>query len=217
MQDRTTVLVDAPFLVVCGAVHMQELMNALGQEDPLGLQERLLIIYDSTTFRGSMLGHGEKQRLQRKEWVTKDMRRLLRDLDYKGRARFELRYALDGASLELYAAAKRVSNAAWLALVWLSRSVLSGEGLEGLLGAFEALAGRALAKDVEDGRVVEGEFLNVLRGVRLGMATPEGRLQQWRQWTKLKQEKEDMKKSVWWLGLLRRCMVGGHFIRLRPK
>ena len=53
MQDRTTVLVDAPFLVVCGAVHMQELMNALGQEDPLGLQERLLIIYDSTTFRAS--------------------------------------------------------------------------------------------------------------------------------------------------------------------
>ena len=89
-----------------------------------------------------------------------------------------------------------MSNAAWLALVWLSRSVLSGEGLEGLLGAFEALAGRALAKDVEDERVVEGEFLNVLRGVRLGMATPESRLQQWRQWTKLKQEKEDMKKSV---------------------
>lgn len=143
-----------------------------------------------------MLGHGEKQRLQRKEWVTKGMRRLLRDLDYKGRARFELRYALDGASLELYAAAKTVSNAAWLALVWLSRSVLSGEGLEGLLGAFEALAGRALAKDVEDGRVVEGEFLNVLRGVRLGMATPESRLQQWRQWTKRKQEKENMKKSV---------------------
>ena len=43
MHDRTTVLVDAPFLGVCGAVHIQELMNALGQEDPLGLQEQLLI------------------------------------------------------------------------------------------------------------------------------------------------------------------------------
>ena len=54
------------------------------------------------------------------------------------------------------------------------------------MGAYEALTGRALVKDVEDGRVVEGEFLNVLRGVRLGMATPESRLQQWRQWTKRK-------------------------------
>ena len=42
--------------------------------------------------------------------------------------------------------------------------MLSGEGLEGLLRAYEALTGRALAKDVEDGRVVEGEFLNVMRG-----------------------------------------------------
>ena len=43
MQDLTTVLVDAPFLRVCGAVHMQELMDTPGQEDPLGLRERLLI------------------------------------------------------------------------------------------------------------------------------------------------------------------------------
>ena len=50
MQDRTTVLVDAPFLGVCGAVHMQELMNALGQEDALGLRERLLIAYDHPRF-----------------------------------------------------------------------------------------------------------------------------------------------------------------------
>lgn len=76
---------------------------------------------------------------------------MLSDPDYKGRARCELWYALDGASLELYAAAKRVSNAAWLALVWLSRSLLSGEGLEGLMGAHEALTGRAPVKDVGGG------------------------------------------------------------------
>ena len=33
-------------------------MNALGQEDPLGLRERLLIVYQSSPASGSMLGHG---------------------------------------------------------------------------------------------------------------------------------------------------------------
>eukprot|EP00438_Fugacium_kawagutii_P021298 Skav223669 [mRNA] locus=scaffold2794:282802:283933:- [translate_table: standard] len=48
--DRTTVLVDAPFLGVCAAVHMEELMTALGTEDPLGLRERILVIYDRPRF-----------------------------------------------------------------------------------------------------------------------------------------------------------------------
>ncbi|CAE7247622.1 unnamed protein product [Symbiodinium sp. CCMP2592] len=42
--DRTTVLVDAPFLGVCGAIHMPELFAAIGEDDPLGLRERLLVI-----------------------------------------------------------------------------------------------------------------------------------------------------------------------------
>ena len=50
LQDRTTVMVDAPFLGVCGAVHMEELMQAIGVEDPLGLRERLLIVYDRPRF-----------------------------------------------------------------------------------------------------------------------------------------------------------------------
>ena len=45
-QDRTTVLVDAPFIGICGAVHMEELMRALGEADPLGLRERLLVMYE---------------------------------------------------------------------------------------------------------------------------------------------------------------------------
>lgn len=59
MQDLTTVLVDAPFLRVCGAVHMQELMDTPGQEDPLGLRERLLIatIIPLNSGAGSLLTH----------------------------------------------------------------------------------------------------------------------------------------------------------------
>eukprot|EP00435_Cladocopium_sp_Y103_P053233 s2682_g17.t1 len=34
LEDRTTVMVDAPFLGVGAAVHMEELMNAIGIEDP---------------------------------------------------------------------------------------------------------------------------------------------------------------------------------------
>ena len=49
-QDRTTVMVDAPFLGICAAVHMEELMSASGVEDPLGLRERLLIIYERPRF-----------------------------------------------------------------------------------------------------------------------------------------------------------------------
>ena len=49
-QDRTTVMVDAPFLGVCAAVHMEEVMNAIGTEDPLGLRERLLVMYDRPRF-----------------------------------------------------------------------------------------------------------------------------------------------------------------------
>ena len=50
VKDRTTVMVDAPFLGICGAVHMQELMNALGESDPLGLRDRLLIMYERPRF-----------------------------------------------------------------------------------------------------------------------------------------------------------------------
>ena len=39
-------MVDAPFLGVCTAVHMEEVMTAIGTEDPLGLRGRLLVIYD---------------------------------------------------------------------------------------------------------------------------------------------------------------------------
>lgn len=49
-QDRTIVMVDAPFLGVCAAVHMEEVMNAIGTEDPLGLRERLLVMYDRPRF-----------------------------------------------------------------------------------------------------------------------------------------------------------------------
>lgn len=43
-------MVDAPFLGICAAVHMEELMSAIGVEDPLGLRERLLIIYERPRF-----------------------------------------------------------------------------------------------------------------------------------------------------------------------
>ncbi len=48
--DRTTVLVDAPYIDVCAAVHMQGLMQSLGDDDSLGLRERLLIMYDRPRF-----------------------------------------------------------------------------------------------------------------------------------------------------------------------
>lgn len=38
VKDRTTVVVDAPFIGICGAVHMEELMQTIGQADPLGLR-----------------------------------------------------------------------------------------------------------------------------------------------------------------------------------
>ncbi|CAJ1384732.1 unnamed protein product [Effrenium voratum] len=50
ISDRTTVLVDAPCIGVCAAVHMEELMAALGEEDPLGLRERLLVMYEHPRF-----------------------------------------------------------------------------------------------------------------------------------------------------------------------
>ncbi|CAK9059187.1 Uncharacterized protein SCF082_LOCUS31407 [Durusdinium trenchii] len=50
VKDRATVLVDAPFIGICGAAHMQELMNALGEADPLGLRERLLVMYERPCF-----------------------------------------------------------------------------------------------------------------------------------------------------------------------
>ena len=45
VKDRTTVLVDAPLIGICGAVHMEELMpmQSIGEADPLGLRERLLL------------------------------------------------------------------------------------------------------------------------------------------------------------------------------
>ncbi|CAE7835960.1 unnamed protein product [Symbiodinium sp. CCMP2592] len=51
--DRTTVLVDAPFIGICGAVHMEELIRALGEADPLGLRERLLVMYEHPRFTRS--------------------------------------------------------------------------------------------------------------------------------------------------------------------
>ena len=45
VKDRTTVLVGASFLGICGAVRMQESMNTLGEQDPLGLRERILALY----------------------------------------------------------------------------------------------------------------------------------------------------------------------------
>lgn len=45
VKDRTTVLVDAPFIGICGAVHMEELMQSIGEADPLGLREQLLLMY----------------------------------------------------------------------------------------------------------------------------------------------------------------------------
>ena len=75
-----------------------------------------------------------------------------------------------------------------LAYIWLSRAVLCGGGLGGLAGAHEAVTRRTLQHDIEQGRVLEAEFLTVLRGIRFGIATPESRLQQWRQWTKKKKE-----------------------------
>lgn len=54
--------VDAPFLGICAAVHMQELMGALGVEDPLGLRERLLVIYERPRFvRSAQFQHACSQ------------------------------------------------------------------------------------------------------------------------------------------------------------
>lgn len=50
VKDRTTVLVDAPFIGICGAVHMEELMQSIGEADPLGLRERLLLMYERPRF-----------------------------------------------------------------------------------------------------------------------------------------------------------------------
>lgn len=43
-------VVDAPFIGICGAVPMEELMQAIGEADPLGLRERLLLMYERPRF-----------------------------------------------------------------------------------------------------------------------------------------------------------------------
>ena len=50
VKDRTTIVVDAPFIGICGAVHMEELMQSVGDADPLGLRERLLLMYEHPRF-----------------------------------------------------------------------------------------------------------------------------------------------------------------------
>lgn len=49
LQDRTTVRVDAPFIGVCAAVHMPELMACVRQDDPLKLRERLRVACERPT------------------------------------------------------------------------------------------------------------------------------------------------------------------------
>lgn len=44
LQDRATVRADAPFIGVCAAVYMPELMACIGHGDPLKLRERLLVV-----------------------------------------------------------------------------------------------------------------------------------------------------------------------------
>ena len=40
----------APFVGICGAVRMEELMQSLGEADPLGLREQLLLMYERPGF-----------------------------------------------------------------------------------------------------------------------------------------------------------------------
>ena len=53
VKNETTATVDAPYVGIMAAVHMPELMEALGPDDPLGLRERFLVMYDHPVFARS--------------------------------------------------------------------------------------------------------------------------------------------------------------------
>ena len=106
------------------------------------------------------------------------------DEDYQRRSRCEVNYHLDGASLELHAHIVGEPSSVKLALMWVSRCILSGEVMEAFLGTYESVVGRSFKADVANQRVASGDLAGVLRRLTLGTATPSSRVLQWKTWRK---------------------------------
>ena len=106
------------------------------------------------------------------------------DEDYQRRSRCEVNYHLDGASLELHAHIVGEPSSVKLALMCVSRCILSGEVMEAFLGTYESVVWRSFKADVANQRVASGDLAGVLRRLTLGTATPSSRVLQWKTWRK---------------------------------